>query len=223
MRAEASEWVAFLEPANSRNMGIATSLVRPTYRDTVYAPHSYDSQAEQGKGFDDKRRTAVVNNIAALAKEATALNSALWIGEYGGMATHKGIAAYMDANYDGVAAVAGSQMYWEYQKGGYGPLDSTGQEQKTLLDAIVRPFPLRVAGDPVSYAFDEKSLSFTLTYLPTEAIGAPTLISVPKRVYPSGYKVSCTGCTHTAQAAGVLSITTPPTGTPATITVSPKS
>ena len=224
VRAQASGWVAFLEPCNSRNMGIATSLARPSYGDTVYAPHSYDTLAEQGNGFDATRRAAVLNNLAALAREAAALNSALWIGEYGGIAEHAGITAYMDANYDGVAAAAGSQMYWDYGKGGgYAPLDAQGQEKKTLLDAIVRPFPLRVAGDPVSYAFDEKTSAFTLSYRPTAAITAPTLISLPARVYPSGYTVSCTGCSHSAQGAGVLSITAPPTGSPAVITVSPKS
>ena len=223
VRAETAGWIAFLEPANSRNMGIKTSLVRPTYADTVYAPHSYDTLAEQGNGFDEKRRKAVISNLAALAAEAKDLGSALWIGEYGGIADHKGIAAYMDANYDGVAAVAGSQMYWDYGKGGgYAPMDAAGKEKETLLDTIVRPFPLRVAGDPVSYGFDEKSGTFTLIFSPTAAITAPTLISVPARTYPKGYTVSCGGCTHAASGSGVLSITTPPSGSPATVTVAPK-
>jgi len=224
VRAEAPGWVAFLEPANSRNMGIKTSLQPFAYPDTVYAPHSYDPQAEQGNGFDETRRTTMLNNIKALAAEAVSLRSALWIGEYGGIADHKGIGAYMDANYDGVAAAAASQMYWDYGKGGgYAPLDKDGKEKKALLDAIVRPYPRRVSGDPVSYAFDEKTRTFTLTYRPAAAITAPTLIAVPARVYPTGYDVVCGGCTHNGKTVGTLAITVPAVGSPSTVTVTPKS
>lgn len=222
VRAQAAGWVAFLEPANSRNMGIKTSLTRPSYADTVYAPHSYDPLAEQGNGFDIKRRPAVISNIKLLAAEAKALGSALWIGEYGGVAEHAGITDYMDANYDGVAAVAGSQMYWDYGKGGgYAPMDAAGKEKKALMDGIVRPFPMHVAGDPISFAFIEESSTFSLTYFPNAIITAPTLLSVPKRVYPSGYTVSCGGCSHKDSGSGVLSISKLPSGSPRTITVTP--
>jgi hypothetical protein len=50
------------------------------------------------------------------------------------------------------------------------------------------------------------------------AITAPTLISVPARVYPNGYAVECGGCTI-AMSSGELAVTRV-TGT-ATITIRP--
>ena len=52
VRAVAPNWVAFLEPGASRNGGIATSLPVAPYPDVMYAPHSYDTTAESGGGFD---------------------------------------------------------------------------------------------------------------------------------------------------------------------------
>jgi hypothetical protein len=67
VRAVAPRWVAFLEPAGSRNIGIPTSLQPFAYPDVVYAPHAYDSAAEQEQGFDEGRRAAFLDNVALLA------------------------------------------------------------------------------------------------------------------------------------------------------------
>src|SRR3990172_8130615 len=140
----------------SRNLGSATALPRPAVADVVYAPHAYDADAEAGRGFDPAHRDAVLANGVAPAGEA----AALWIGEYGGDPDPPGIVAYMDAEYDAAAAVAGSTMYWDYVKGGYGLLAADGSERTALTDALVRPYPERVAGDPVAYAFDEATRTF---------------------------------------------------------------
>ncbi len=198
VREAAPGWVAFLEPSSSRNLGFPSGLKRPfAYADVVYAPHSYDSAAEQGLGFSPALRTKLIANIAALRKEARALDAALWIGEYGGIASDAGITAYMDATYDGAAAVAGGSMYWDHTRGskGYGLLEDDGSEKQALLDVLVRPYPRRVAGDPTGFAFDETSGTFTLTFTPAALTGdAPTVIAVPGRIYSGGYTVSCGGC-----------------------------
>jgi endoglycosylceramidase len=198
VREVAPGWLAFLEPASSRNLAIPTSLepfAGVGIKDAVYAPHSYDAIAEGSGGFDPARRGALTENLAALAREARTLGAALWIGEYGGVATEPGIAAYMDASYDGAAAVAASTIYWEYTKGGYGVLDKNGAEQKELLAALCRPYPERVAGTPESYSFDESDRRFTLVLRPDPGLsGLATELAVPARVYPSGVEVSCGGC-----------------------------
>lgn len=223
VREERPEWVAFLEPASSRNLGVATGLTRMSFGDVVYAPHSYDRDAESGMGFDAAHRQAVLDNGLALADEARALGAALWIGEYGGQAAHPGIVDYMTAEYDAFAAVGAGTTYWAYDEGGgYSVLDADGSERADLLGALVRPWPERVAGDPVRYAFDPTTRVFSLTYRPDRSIAAPTRISAPARVYPTGYSVTCDGCASSpAQGPGVLEITTPPTGTEVTITLSP--
>jgi endoglycosylceramidase len=223
VRGAAPEWIAFLEPAASRNLGIASALQPFSQPDVVYAPHSYDADAESGQGFDPAHRAPLLANLAALAAEARALNAALWIGEYGGVAAQSGIGDYMTAQYDGAGAAAAGAMYWHYGKdAGYGLLDADGVEKTTLLDVLVRPYPERVAGDPVSYGFDPATRTFRLEYLPDDRVTAPTEISVPDRVYPAGYSVSCDGCVS-EKRAGALRVTRPgaTAGRATTITLSP--
>jgi endoglycosylceramidase len=194
VRAEAPDWVAFLEPSSSRNAGYPTGLPRFGFRDVVYAPHSYDQTAESGGGFDPSRRDAILDNMAALADEARALSAALWIGEYGGVAAQPGIGEYMDAEYDAAGAVAAGTMYWEYgADDGYGLVDAARAEKPALADALARPYPERVAGDPISYAFDETTGAFTLVFRPS-AGAAPTELVLPARRYGPGASVECGGC-----------------------------
>lgn len=220
VRSAAPQWIAFLEPSAARNLGGTTHLPVPSFTGYVYAPHSYDTTAESGGGFPPADAPKIVANVAALAGEARGLGAALWIGEYGGTASESGIADYMKAQYDGAGAVAASSMYWDYTEGGYGLLNPDGSEAQPLVDSVVRPYPERVAGDPVSWSFDETSSTFTLRYHPDPSITAPTLVSVPARIYPGGYAVDCGGCSSSV-IPGSLLITTPPASDPAVVTLTP--
>ncbi|MFO0613838.1 MAG: cellulase family glycosylhydrolase [Polyangiaceae bacterium] len=222
VRAERPTWIAFIEPASSRNLGIPTGLTRMTFSDVVYSPHSYDRDAESGVGFDAAHRDAVLSNAADLATEARALGAALWIGEYGGMADKPGIVDYMTAEYDAFASVAAGSTYWAYDAGGgYSVLDADMKEREALVGALVRPWPERVAGAPVRYAFDPLTKTFTLLYRPDRAITAPTIVSVPARAYPTGYTVSCGACAFT-KGDGSLEITTPDAGAEVTVSIAPQ-
>jgi endoglycosylceramidase len=219
VREVAPHWVAFLEPSASRNLGFATALPMLPFVDVVYSPHSYDAMAENGAGFDPARRQPILDTVAELAEEAKQLGAGLWIGEYGGNADHAGIVEYMTAQYDAAGAVAAGTMYWAYDKSdGYALLDPNGNEKPTLLGSLVRPYPERVAGIPLSYGFDAATSVFTMRYEPDAGVAAPTVIVVPARVYPNGYSVECDGCTFDA-GANQLVITAPPRGAPATIVI----
>jgi endoglycosylceramidase len=221
VRSVAPSWVAFLEPSSIRNLGGSTRLPGFPFRDVVYAPHSYDRDAESGLGFDASHRAAVLTNLSALANEARTLGAALWIGEYGGRADHPGIVDYMTAQYDGTGAAAAGAMYWAYDKSdGYALLAADGSEKKALLDTIVRPYPARVAGDPVSFGFDAGTRTFTFTYRPDRRIAEKTILVAPDRVYPSGYVVDCGGC-RTTKGPGEVALDTVPPGDSVTITIHP--
>jgi endoglycosylceramidase len=222
VRRHAPDWVAFLEPGASRNLGFSTSLEPMGIRDVVYAPHAYDSSAENGQGFDPVQRTAVIENAADLRAEATRLGAALWIGEYGGPADASGIVEYMDAEYDGFAAVAAGSMFWSYDRGdGYALLEADGSEKPVLANVLVRPVPELVAGDPLSWSWDEATATFAFTYEPDPGLALATEISVPARIYPAGYTVDCGGCS-VEQVEGRLLVHSPPPGSPATVTLRPR-
>ncbi len=205
VRESAPGWLAFIEPGASRNLGLPTKLTKFAFGDVVYSPHSYDRDAEGGAPFDDKKRDGILANFKALRAEADALDAALWIGEYGSQSTIPGVAPYMDAEYDGAAAVAAGSMYWSYDKndGGYSLLDASGKPKQTLYDAVVRPYPSRVAGKLSSFAYDEATRALTVTFAPDGSITEPTEIVVPKAVYQAGTSVECGGC-RVEEADGVV-------------------
>jgi len=218
VRAAAPTWVAFVEPSAARNLGFATKLIDLPFGDVMYSPHSYDAGAESGAGFDPAHRQAILDNVSALADEARTLGAGLWIGEYGGDPDQPGIVDYMTAQYDAAGQFAGSTMYWAYDKGGgYSLIAADGSERPVLANVLARPYPERVAGDPIAYAFEAATSTFRFSYVPG---GGATSISVPARVYPAGYQVECGGCTF-HQEAGALVIDKPPATLVANVVITP--
>lgn len=221
VRESAPDWVMFAEPFAGRNLGFATSLEEFSVRDVVYAPHLYDGTAEAGNGFSASGRSSILLKGEALHADAERLGCALWMGEYGGNASNDGITPYMDAVYDAAAGYAAGTMYWSYDSdGSYGLLDAEGNDKPELLDVVVRPYPLRVAGQPLEVRYDESSGAFTLRWRPDPSLVAPTLVSIPARAYPDGAVVECAGCEH-EQVGGELRITRPPEGDEVSVTVRP--
>ena len=72
-------------------------------------------------------------------------------------------------------------------------LDADGTEIAALVDAVVRPYPSRVGGDPVSWRYDDATRELELTWRSDPAIRAPTVINAPAPVYPTGVTVECVG------------------------------
>lgn len=209
VRQAAPHWLAFVEPGASRNGGIQTSLTAFHVPNIVYAPHSYDSQAEFGQGFDAKRRAAIIDNLKLLQEEAVRLKAALWIGEYGGVSSHSGIADYMDAQYAGIGAVAAGSALWEYgNSGGYAMVKKDGTEQTALMDAVARPYPERVAGDPISYTYDATAKKFVLTYTARATRNTESIVIIPQRTYSQSYAVQCENCTHVSKENQVAIVAT---------------
>lgn len=201
VRSERPDALAFVEPASSRNLGFASRLPPLGVANVVYAPHSYDSDAEQGKGFDDAHRTALLANVAALAGEAKKLDAALVLGEYGGFAGHPGIGAYMGAQYTASGAAGAGAIYWHYGKDdGYGLLAADGGEKTALLDVVALPYPERTAGDPGAFSFDFTARTFRYAFAPARGT---TVIRVPPRTWPGGFTVGCGGCTARPVDGGV--------------------
>ncbi len=82
-----------------------------------------------------------------------------------------------------------------------GDLNSGGR----ALEAVVRPYARRVAGEPLEMAFDLKRRAFTLTFRHDPAVSAPTEVYVPNFQYPDGCLVKVSdGAYELDQEAQVL-------------------
>ncbi len=195
VRAERPDWIGFLEPAASRNLGLPTALPRFDEPNIVYAPHAYDPDAERGLGFRPERRAAILENAKLLRAEADALGAALVIGEYGGNASHSGIVEYMDAQYASHGAVNAGAMYWEFTREdeGYGLALADGGVKPELARGIVRPAPERVAGTPGSYSLDEATQTFTFSFTRDATLTVPTVVALPSAWVDA--TAQCDGCT----------------------------
>jgi hypothetical protein len=74
------------------------------------------------------------------------------------------------------------------QQSGSGDLDDGGR----ALAAVVRPYPVRLPGEPVSLSFNLNSRTFTCEFRFAPEIGLPAEFFVPELHYPSGVKVDIT-------------------------------
>jgi endoglycosylceramidase len=223
VRSAAPGWLVFAEPSASRNLGFTSGFPKLPFDGVVYSPHAYDPSAESGSGFDPDHRQSMLQKISDMRDEANAMGAALFLGEYGGNASQPGIVPYMTAAYDGAGAVGASSTYWAYDKGdgGYSLLRADGSEKKELADVLTRPYPERVAGKLLSYAFDPSMHSATISWEPDASALGPTEIAVPARVFPAGATVECGGCT-VEEAPGVVRLRTSPPGNPVVVTLHPR-
>jgi len=71
------------------------------------------------------------------------------------------------------------------QQAGPGDINSGGR----ALEAAVRPYARKVAGEPLEMGFDLKRRTFHLTFRHAPLVKAPTEIYVPNLQYPGGYRV----------------------------------
>jgi len=58
------------------------------------------------------------------------------------------------------------------------------------LEAVVRPYAGKIAGEPLKMSFDIQRKRFDFTFRDDPAVGAPTEIFVPDFQYPHGIRVT---------------------------------
>jgi hypothetical protein len=68
-------------------------------------------------------------------------------------------------------------------------LDSGGR----AVDGFCRPYPRYVQGTITRYRFDRSTRSFELLFEADPAVPAPTVVYVPRLVYPEGFAVAVAG------------------------------
>ena len=86
---------------------------------------------------------------------------------------------------------------------------------------FVRVYATAVAGLPLSMKFERAARTFALSFAPDGSIAAPSVIAVPRVLYPEGFSVSCTPSSAVVQlGVDAVQVHNPPGGGSATVHVS---
>lgn len=72
------------------------------------------------------------------------------------------------------------------------------------LEAVVRPYAVSVAGEPLRMSFERKRRRFLFEFRHDPQVGAPTEVFVPMYQYPRGYAVSVSDGAYERDEAGQL-------------------
>jgi endoglycosylceramidase len=186
------ERIIFYEPLTFTAAGMPANLPPPAVKGAAYAPHFYDPTLgfvhDQPYDLDPSRMQKVMDRYE---KEAGWMGDIPWLmGEFG-ITTHAdNWQQYLRDFYNSLDDHMASGTLWEYGKGSMGPLNPDGTDKTEFTDQIVRTYPQRVAGKPVSFGFDPITRVFTLTYNRVDGVTGPTEIFIPEaRHYPNGFRI----------------------------------
>ncbi|MFD7336624.1 hypothetical protein ACFV98_11540 [Streptomyces violascens] len=82
--------------------------------------------------------------------------------------------------------------YWSNDPGSWAPWDQN-LKPTALLPVLDRPEPRVIAGDPVAYAWDERSRTLSVSWRPAEGVRGDTEVYLPARFFPRGGVVAGDG------------------------------
>ena len=186
---DASTWIA-VEPAPTASMGIPSALVAPARERLVYAPHAYAPSLELGQSYEPER-DAPAAGIRTLGADARRLGMPLLVGELGVRRDVPGASQYVTDAYDALDREMASALYWDFGRGddeSYALLDRSG-EPTELARAIARPYPRRVAGRPLGWAYDALHGHFAARWIEANADSGATRVVLPALAFPRGARV----------------------------------
>ena len=202
-----------------------TAVPRPDTTGVVFAPHYYDGLAlVSGAAPADGDALTPLGRWRAVGD---AWRAPVLVGEFGIRPDAEGAAAWVRKNFDALDAHRLHGTYWEYSATvddwngeAMSAVDGSGTELATASE-LVRAYPLAVAGELTTFAFDREALTGELSFAATA--GGVSELRVPARLYPSGVSATVTsGDACTALAAdGVTLLIGSLDGGPVTVTFGP--
>lgn len=200
--------LVFLEPTGAAGVGFGSFLEPLGAPGAVLAAHCYDPiQATLGVylGTKDARE----RRYGEIVDFAASIGMAPFIGEWG---VYESVPDKSEALADEISIHDRwmlSGTIWNYEPTGYdwngegGSIVEAGGAERPFMDVLVRPYPWRIAGEPVRYGYDPASGVFELVFRERAGARGETVVFVPERRYPSGPVVSVSdGSAALEQVAG---------------------
>ncbi|QES47619.1 endoglycoceramidase [Streptomyces venezuelae] len=184
-------WV-FVEPTVIVGLGVPTQLGRIDDPHAGYAPHFYETAMETGADYDPNG-TFVPAYEAAISDYPTRHRMPVIVGEWGGNPSIPHGRQFVTDMTAAMDRFSSGWTWWQWCRGGsYCFLDQTGAV-KPNAQLLVQPYARAVAGDPLTYAYDPATRTYTLTFRTRHTADGPTQITVPRDTYPGGYRVDVRG------------------------------
>jgi len=175
IRSETPHGVIFLEDCYFCNAGVPSSVapVRVGGRREplqAYAPHVYDLVVDTPyiATHASEKRVRVVIESKRRAQER--LGAPVLVGEWGAFGPQRGIGRHCTFLLNAFDELKWSWTYWAWWDGF---LES---EAARLL---ARPYPAAVAGELVSYGYDELR-GFRMEWVADPSLKAPTVVQLPR-------------------------------------------
>lgn len=158
----------------------------------AYAGHLYQQQVHDGVGYPEN--DPYLESWEGLrGDEATRMNAALWIGEFGGAPDQPRMDQYLGELTDMADRLMAGWAYWSWDPGGWSPVEGDGSTVSENGRRLLRVQPRAVAGTPQSFSWDSGAKVFKMTWTErTEAVG-DTELAVPPSLFAEGVDVVVDG------------------------------
>ena len=159
----------------------------------VYTPHLYSVNLEAAQAYDPETDKTIEAWEKHRKKEAEAQGCTIVLGEWGLHPDWPNALQFMDEVVTMTDRLMAGWTYWAYDPGGWSFLNPDRTERESV-NQVVRTYPQRIAGVPVSFEYDPPTRVFRLEYTDHPDITGPTRIYVPeKRFYPEGWSLEVEG------------------------------
>jgi endoglycosylceramidase len=167
----------------------------------VYAPHLYSVQFEFSQAYNPATDVTLGNWETNRNIETELQKAPLLLGEWGFDPDWPNADLFMRELLDMGDRMMLGWTYWSYDPWGWGIWESDAEgefvAERENANALVRPYPQRVAGIPRSFSYDPVARIFELAFDPSPSSTAPTEIYLPAgRHYPEGWFLE--GCEEAA-------------------------
>ena len=191
-QADPNTWLFYEPMAIGPNQGGRSGLgqledPRDGEARLAYFPHIYTLDLDlSGKYIGFPLFTSAW--AAKRNRETTRHGAPMLIGEFGLDNSMPKALDYLEAVMRMSEKTGSGWAYWDFGKGGNWAPIRKDESEKPMLDVLVRPYPQRTAGTPVSYGFNPEKQHFWLHWKADPGILDSTVIFIPKRVYPQGWE-----------------------------------
>ncbi|HNR96396.1 MAG TPA: cellulase family glycosylhydrolase [Anaerolineae bacterium] len=186
VRRSLAEQVARMPAQAQRLMGGI-----PTVVGEFGIPFDMHNKAAYRSGNWSRQVAALDNSISAM--EASRLSWTLW--NY--TADNNNLRGDL-WNDEDLSVFSRDQQGAEARRDPLAHLDEGGR----ALPALVRPYPVATAGEPLSMSYDYRRREFRFEFRHDPDVTAPTEIFVPRYAYPNGCAVTVSDGTYEVDAAG---------------------